>query len=115
MEMVGHEPNKVYGTLHYGRPGSIQYNKGYTLAGTDFSADFHTFSIVWDSDIIQWYVDGTLFSTARKSDFGSGLYPFNEDFFFIINLAVGGAWPGNPDATTTFPQQLVVDYVRVYQ
>ncbi|HYH16028.1 MAG TPA: glycoside hydrolase family 16 protein, partial [Flavisolibacter sp.] len=116
MEMVGHEPNKVYGTVHYGPgPGSTQISKGYTLPSGTFNDDFHVFSIVWDLNEIKWYVDGNLFSTVNKSSFGTNTYPFNEEFFFIINLAVGGNWPGNPDATTTFPQQLIVDYIRVYQ
>ncbi len=116
LEMVGHEPNKVYGTLHFGPgPGSTQISRGYTLNGSDFSADFHTFSIVWDTNSIEWFVDGNLFSTVKHTDMGSATYPFNEDFFFIINLAVGGQWPGAPDATTVFPQRLIVDYVRVYQ
>ena len=116
MELVGHEPNKVYGTVHFGPgPASIQFSRGYTLAATDFSNDFHVFSIVWDSNFIQWLVDGHLYASFTKTDVGSATYPFNEDFYFIINLAVGGNWPGSPDATTTFPQQLVVDYIRVYQ
>ena len=116
MELVGHEPNKVHGTLHYGPgPGSTQFNRNYTLSNTDFSTDFHVFSITWDANIIQWYVDGNLFGTFTNTDAGSATYPFNEEFYFIMNLAVGGNWPGSPDATTTFPQELVVDYVRVYQ
>jgi hypothetical protein len=116
MELVGHEPNKAYGTVHYGPgPGSKQISRGYTLTNATFNDDFHVFSIVWDTNSIQWFVDGNLFSTVTNTDVGSDTYPFNQDFFFIINLAVGGNWPGNPDATTTFPQQLLVDYIRVYQ
>jgi hypothetical protein len=116
MEYLGHEPNKVHGTVHFGPgPGSTQFTRSYTLPTTDFSNDFHVFSIVWDVDNIQWFVDGNLFGTFTKNDAGSATYPFNEEFFFIINLAVGGNWPGNPDATTTFPQKLAVDYIRVYQ
>lgn len=116
MEMVGHEPNKVHGTVHYGPgPGSTQFSRSYTLPNTDFSADFHVFSITWDANVIQWYVDGNLFGTFTHTDAGSATYPFNEDFYFIINLAVGGNWSGSPDATTTFPQELAIDYIRVYQ
>lgn len=117
MEVVGHEPNKTHGTLHYGSgPGSIQYNRSYTLPGNaTFNDEFHVFSIEWKQDQIKWFVDGNLFSTANKADFGTNNYPFNEEFYLIINLAVGGNWPGNPDATTTFPQWLIVDYLRVYQ
>jgi hypothetical protein len=116
MEMVGHEPNKVHGTVHFGPgPGSIQSTGSYTLPTSDFSGDFHVFSIIWDVNTIQWLVDGKVFKTFSNTDVGNATYPFNEDFYFIINLAVGGNWPGSPDATTTFPQQLVVDYIRVYQ
>ena len=117
MELVGHEPGKVYGTLHFGPgPGSTQISRSYTLSGgASFYDEFHVFSIEWKLDQIKWYVDGNLFSTVNKADVGSATYPFNENFFFIINLAVGGNWPGSPDATTVFPQWLIVDYIRVYQ
>ena len=116
MEMLGHEPNKTYGTLHFGPgPGSVQINKSFTLPTGSFYDEFHVFSLVWKQDQIQWLVDGNVYATASKLDVGSNNYPFNEQFYFIINLAVGGQWPGNPDATTTFPQWMIVDYVRVYQ
>jgi beta-glucanase (GH16 family) len=116
MEVVGHEPNKVHGTLHYGPgPGSTQFTRSYTLPTGTFADAFHVFSIEWEPDVIRWYVDGVLFSTAEKAAFGTANYPFNEEFYFIINLAVGGNWPGNPDAATRFPQWLIVDYVRVYK
>ncbi|RYY89021.1 MAG: glycosyl hydrolase family protein [Chitinophagaceae bacterium] len=117
MELVGHEPGKVYGTLHYGPgPGSTQISRGYTLpGGATFNDEFHVFSIEWKQDQIKWLVDGNVFSTVNRADIGSMNWPFNEQFFLIFNLAVGGNWPGNPDATTRFPQWLVVDYIRVYQ
>ena len=116
VELLGHEPNKVYGTLHFGPgPGSAQINKSYTLPTGTFYDEFHVFSLIWKQDQIQWLVDGNVYATATKTDFGSNNYPFNEHFYFIINLAVGGQWPGNPDATTVFPQWMMVDYVRVYQ
>ena len=116
MELLGHEANKVYGTLHYGPgPGSTQIGKNYTLPTGTFSDEFHVFSIIWKLDQIQWLVDGVVYGTASKADFGSNNYPFNEQFYFIVNLAVGGQWPGSPDATTTFPQWMILDYIRVYQ
>lgn len=116
MEYLGHEPNKVYGTLHFGPgPGSTQIGKSHVLPTGKFSDEFHVFSLIWKQDQIQWLVDGNVIGTANKADFGTNNYPFNEQFYFIINLAVGGQWPGNPDAGTTFPQWMIVDYVRVYQ
>jgi beta-glucanase (GH16 family) len=117
MEMVGHEAGKVYATMHYGPgPGSINISRGYTLpGGALFNDEFHVFSMEWKLDQIKCYVDGILYSTVNKADLGPNIYPFNENFFFIMNLAVGGNWPGSPDASTNFPQWMVVDYVRVYQ
>lgn len=116
MEMIGHEPAKTHGTLHFGPgPGSTQITKSYNLASGTFYDQFHVFSLEWKENQLKWLVDGVVFQTVNKADLGNAVYPFNESFYFIINLAVGGNWPGNPDATTTFPQYLVVDYVRVYQ
>lgn len=116
MEIVGHEPNRVHGTLHFGPgPGSTQITKSYTLPTGTFADEFHVYSIEWQQDVIKWYVDGNLYSTADKAAFNGVNYPFNEEFYFLINLAVGGNWPGSPDATTQFPQHLIVDYLRVYQ
>lgn len=116
MELVGHEPNKVYGTLHFGPgPGSTMISRGYTLSSGIFNDEFHVFSMEWRPDQIKLFVDGVLYSTVNRPDLGAATYPFNEDFFFIFNLAVGGNWPGNPDGSTYFPQWLIVDYVRVYQ
>lgn len=116
MEVVGHEPNKTHGTLHYGPgPGSTQISRNYVLPAKTFNDEFHVFSLEWKQDQIKWFVDGNLFSTVNKADLGANNYPFNEEFYFIFNLAVGGNWPGSPDATTTFPQWLIVDYIRVYQ
>jgi beta-glucanase (GH16 family) len=116
MEMLGHEPNKVYGTLHFGPgPGSTQIGKNFTLPAGSFSDEFHVFSLIWKQDQIQWLVDGNVYGTANKADLGTNNYPFNEQFYFIFNVAVGGQWPGSPDASTYFPQWMIVDYVRVYQ
>jgi len=116
MEMIGHEPHRTYGTLHFGPgPGSIQLGRNYVLPSGIFNDEFHVFSLEWKENQIKWLVDGNLFSTYTSADFGSNNYPFNEDFFLIINMAVGGNWPGSPDPVTYFPQWLIVDYVRVYQ
>jgi beta-glucanase (GH16 family) len=116
MEMIGHEPNRSYGTLHFGPgPGSTQLGRNYTLPSGIFNDEFHVFSLEWKNNEIKWFIDGNLFSTYTIADFGTNNYPFNEDFFLIFNLAVGGNWPGSPDASTYFPQWLIVDYVRLYQ
>lgn len=116
MELLGHEPSKVYGTMHWGiaNQGSTHIGGDYTLPGEDFSQKFHVFSIVWDSTKIEWYVDDHKYFTGNKSQV-NGDYPFDKPFFFILNVAVGGDWPGNPDNTTLFPQRMIVDYVRVFQ
>jgi beta-glucanase (GH16 family) len=116
VEVLGHEVNKTYGTVHYGPgPGSIQVSRNYVTPGKNFHDEFHVFSLEWKQDQIKWFVDGNLFSTVNKADVGANTYPFNEEFFLIFNLAVGGNWPGSPDASTYFPQWLIVDYVRLYQ
>ncbi len=116
MEMIGKEPATTYGTLHFGPgPGSTQLGGKTALPSGIFNDEFHVFSLEWKEDEITWLLDGKVFSTHKKSEFGTAIYPFNEDFFFIINLAVGGNWPGNPDETSTYPQRYVIDYVRVYQ
>ncbi len=118
MEMVGHEPNRTHGTLHFGPgPGSTQHNRSVTLTSGNLTDKFHVFSLEWKEDEITWFLDGVQFAQAKKENLNLGgtTYPFNDDFFFIMNLAVGGNWPGSPDATTYFPQWLIVDYIRVYQ
>lgn len=119
MELVGHEPNRVHGTLHYGDPVKGHGYKGtnYSLATGTFADDFHVFRLDWEPAAIRWYVDGRLYQTqtnwhTRTNSFPA---PFDQRFHLILNLAVGGNWPGNPDATTTFPQAMGVDYVRVYR
>ncbi|MEO0468795.1 MAG: family 16 glycosylhydrolase [Bacteroidota bacterium] len=117
MELVGHEPNVVHGTIHYGGswPNNKFTGKGYTLDAGDFIDEFHVFSVVWEEDIITWYVDDQEYFQVTKDGLSPDNYPFNEDFFFLFNVAVGGNWPGSPDATTSFPQRMIVDYVRVFQ
>jgi beta-glucanase (GH16 family) len=107
MELLGHDPNTVYMTNHWGTSSADHYwnSKGYT--GPDFSADFHTFAVEWDSEKIVWYVDGVMRYVSANG------VP-HEPFYIILNTAVGGDWPGNPDETTVFPQYHDIDYVRVY-
>jgi beta-glucanase (GH16 family) len=117
MELLGQEPSKSYGTLHYGASSATHGSKGsfYILSGSTFYDQFHVFSMEWVQDQIKLYIDNNLFLTVTRADLGSNPYPFNAPFFFIFNVAVGGNWPGSPDGTTTFPQRMIVDYVRVFQ
>jgi hypothetical protein len=117
MELLGQDSTKVYGTLHYGATGATHESKGnqYILNGSNFSSQFHVFSMDWKQDSVKLYVDNNLFLSVHKTDLGSTAYPFNNPFFFIFNVAVGGNFPGNPDGTTTFPQRMIVDYIRVFQ
>lgn len=118
METIGKVPSIVHGTLH--GPG---YSAGsgisavYSLPGGErFSDDFHAFAVEWEPNVMRFYVDGLLYKTRTPADLPPGTkWVFDHPFFIILNVAVGGIWPGNPDATTVFPQQMLVDYVRVYQ
>lgn len=114
MELLGHEPNKVYSTMHYGLSTHGSKGNSYTLSNGSFYDQFHVFSMIWKEDTIRFFVDDQLELEVNKSGVGSD-YPFNAPFFFIMNVAVGGNWPGSPDASTTFPQRMIVDYVRVFQ
>jgi beta-glucanase (GH16 family) len=117
MELVGGGPGKdntVYGTIHFDNDGTYaNVSKGFTLPKGDFSDKFHVFSILWDESEITWFVDDIEFHTQEITS--AARKEFQEPFFLLFNLAVGGRWPGSPDATTAFPQKMVVDYVRVFQ
>lgn len=117
MEMVGHEPETVHGTVHFGPdwPNNQYTGTSYTLENGTFSEGFYTYSIEWEQNEIKWFVDGEEFFTVTPSDLTPHNYPFNAYFHLILNVAVGGNWPGNPDDTTKFPQQMVVDYIRIYE
>ena len=118
MEMVGHEPATVHGTLHYGGswPENTSTTGSFSLPSGDFSDKFHDFAIEWEEGEIRWYVDGSLYQTQTEWWSAGGDYPapFNQRFHLLINLAIGGNWPGPPDSSTVFPQRLEVEYVRVY-
>jgi beta-glucanase (GH16 family) len=119
MELVGTDPNKVYGTLHWASASSsttrVQYGTNYTLPTGTFADKFHVFTTIWSADNVEILVDDISYYKFDKTKVGAAAYPFNEPFFLIFNVAVGGDWPGAPNAATTFPQQMVVDYVRVFK
>ena len=118
MENIGKEPSIVHGTLHGpGYSGGSGISAAYTLpGGKKFADDFHTFAVEWEPNVMRFYVDGLLYKTRTPADLPAATsWVFDHPFFIILNVAVGGTWPGNPDATTVFPQQMLIDYVRVYQ
>jgi beta-glucanase (GH16 family) len=116
MELIGHQPARVYGTLHASNNGSHIYSGDhYDLSSGTFNDDFHEFTMEWGADTIRHFVDGNLFLTQTSSSFNANPWPFNRSFHLLLNLAVGGNWPGYPNATTVFPQTMEVDWVRVYQ
>ncbi|MET9223522.1 family 16 glycosylhydrolase [Streptomyces sp. NPDC003300] len=117
MENIGREPGTVHGTIHGpGYSGAAGIGSPYTLpGGAAFADDFHTFGVDWSPSAITWTVDGTVYQTRTPSDAGGNTWVFDHPFFLILNLAVGGDWPGSPDGSTSFPQTMTVDYVRASQ
>jgi beta-glucanase (GH16 family) len=112
MENVGNEPNAVHGTIHGpGYSGSAGVGAAYN--GPVFADDFHTYAVDWAPNEIKWSVDGNVYETRTPADVNGNQWVFDHPFYIILNLAVGGYWPGDPDGSTSFPQQLVVDYVHV--
>lgn len=115
MEYLGHLTHKTHGTIHgpgYSGAGGVS---GSVEAKTPLSDGFHVYAIEWEPEEIRWYLDGVLFQKVTPNDIGTNDWVYDHPHFIILNLAVGGAWPGYPDANTTFPQQFVIDYVRVYK
>jgi hypothetical protein len=115
MELIGGTggDNQVHGTLHWDNGGHTFTGKGYTLSSGTFADEYHVFSIIWDENSIKWFVNDIQFHTINITP--EHMTEFHDKFFFIFNVAVGGNWPGSPDNTTKFPQQMKVDYVRVFQ
>jgi beta-glucanase (GH16 family) len=117
MELIGKNPKQVVGSFHWqksdGSEGTV--NNSHTLSSGDFSQKFHVFSLIWSRDSLKILVDDTPYEKASRQNLSNGTYPFDNPFFLIFNVAVGGDWPGPPDNTTDFPQRMFVDYVRVFQ
>jgi beta-glucanase (GH16 family) len=118
MENIGREPGTVHGSLHGPSTTSSTSDATsiFTLpAGQAFADDFHLFAIEWEPGVVRFYVDTNLYATFTQSEWPTGgTWVFDHPFFIILNVAAGGTWPGSPDSTTVFPQQMLVDYVRVY-
>jgi beta-glucanase (GH16 family) len=116
MENIGKEPSINHGSMHGpGYSGGNPLTGMYKLASGALADDFHRYAIEWETNVVRFYVDDDLYETHTNTDVPSGSnWVFDHPFFLILNVAVGGGWPGNPDSTTTFPQKMLVDYVRVY-
>jgi len=118
MENIGKEPAIVHGSIHGpGYVGGTGIEAPYTLPGKQrFADDFHVFAVEWDPDSVSFFVDQDRYVRRTRADLQPGWkWVFDKPFFLILNLAVGGDWPGNPDSNTVFPQAMLVDYVRVFQ
>ena len=119
MEMIGRDPALVHGTIHYGNPKGDQTDSYFLPTLETFDQDFHVFAIEWEPGEFRWYVDGEMYHKTTHwytsyPDAPEGA-PFDQPFYWIFNVAVGGNWPGSPDENSEFPQRMTVDYVRVYQ
>jgi beta-glucanase (GH16 family) len=118
MENVGQEPHTVHGSAHGpGYSGGDGLTMPFALlTGRPFAAAFHTFALEWEPGALRWYVDGRLYETQTPADLPPGApWVYDHPFFLLLNVAVGGQWPGDPLPSTVFPQPMLVDYVRVYQ
>jgi beta-glucanase (GH16 family) len=135
LEARGQEPNKVLGTIHFGSrwPGNAEASKDYVLPNKGTIADFHVYAVEWEPGEIRWYVDDAEYAkqsfwwSSSKTEGAKGLTPkaeadlnpwpapFDQPFYLVMNLAVGGKFLGNPDKTTAFPAEMLVDYVRAYE
>jgi beta-glucanase (GH16 family) len=115
MENIGKEPNLIHGTLHGpGYSGAHGIGRPQALAQGDYADEYHVYAVEWAPRVVRWYRDGILYHTVTP-EMTPGAWVFDHPFFVLLNLAVGGDWPGNPDASTRLPQQMLVDYVRVYR
>lgn len=120
MEYLGDDPVTVFGSVHGpGFSGGESVSKKYSLSNNRFDSEFHVFGMEWTPNRISWYVDGDLYASITREDLdeetdGQGEWVFDRPFYIIINVAIGGDLPGSPNNQTAFPQDMLVDYVRVY-
>ncbi len=119
VELIGHQPGTLYGTLHGpGYSGQHGITKSVQLpAGAKFADAYHVFAVDWRPGRIEWLLDGKIYHTLTPTDLPAGAKWVFDDIscYVLLNLAVGGLWPGYPDATTQLPQEYRIDYVRVYR
>jgi beta-glucanase (GH16 family) len=109
MEALGHQPSTIYHTYHYNSPTGVHEKAGNVHNGHDFTSTFSTFGVDWQPGLLVWYVDG------RETGRFASPHVASQSMYLLLNLAVGGHWPGNPDQATTFPSSMLIDYVRVYR
>lgn len=115
MELRGQEPHIIHGSLHGpGYSGGNPVSKSYALNNDRFDADYHTYAVEWDDSRIDFFVDGYLYQRVERSEL-PGEWVYDQPFFLLLNVAVGGNYVGFPTTQTPFPQKMIVDYVRVYQ
>lgn len=117
MENVGREPSTVYGSLHGpGYSGANDPSASYTLAGGEpFSAKFHTFAVDWTPQSVEFLVDGHVYETRTAKDVAGHPWVFRKPFFLLLNLAIGGSFPGDPEHASHFSATMLIDYVAVYK
>ena len=117
MEHVGYDPGRVHGSIHTGSYNhKINTQRGGSKLLDKISSKFYVYAIEWYEDRIDFLIDDAKyfsFQNDGKNDFNT--WPFNQRFHLLINIAVGGDWPGSPDETTQFPTEMEVEYVRVYE
>jgi beta-glucanase (GH16 family) len=118
MENIGKEPSIVHGTVHGpGYSGAQGISAARTLpGGKRFAANFHVYGVEWSAESIDFFVDEELYAKVTRASLPSGAaWVYDKPFFLLLNLAIGGDWPGNPDATTRFPRSMLIDWVRVWK
>lgn len=114
MELVGHLPGSCHGTAHWGTVDNVQ-SSGGSIYADDWTTGFHTYTVEWWPDHMQWSVDGQVYFNLDRTQVSPDPWLFGEDYHMLLNVAVGGGWPGSPNASTVFPQEMKVDWVRVYE
>lgn len=122
MELVGNDMNTTYGSLHYYMNGKVHSavnvnDETVSFSKVDYSKEFHIFAVEWNQNWMRWYVDGHPYGSIRMEKLfnNPSFQPFKQPFYILLNVAVGGTWPGAPNEKTKFPQEMIIDYVRVYQ
>lgn len=116
-EVLGQTTNETHGTIHYGGKWPFNQYQGNSLdlGGTALHDNFHVYAVEWKQDTIRWFIDEQLYSIRAADNLGTFPWRFDQEFHLLLNLAIGGNWPGFPDNTTVFPQNMLVDYVRIYE